>query len=339
MYRASTLAFALIAALAAPHGMAQVPADAASTEAVNTPPGAGHTPPPSPKLIHSLITSARTDDAVLRCKKLMAPSGGHATDVAMRAACALGYIAHGDRIYALGSLPSALALWQRAKALHPPLGLDPAMDHRLNLLQTGASLPAFESAPTPTVEAPQTQARCPTCPLCPTSCPECPKLTAPPPCPKAPDTPTPLVETQAPGPRHGRTLGVGLGVGYDGLASIVVSWMHDEFLSIEASVGAVFPTLDARVRFYGMRSALTPVFGFGMLTPFGSVDHFDAGIEGGFPELYGHGAAAHLDLGLSYAPWPILDIYAGVSFLTTLDGEVEMLVFFPHWAVQTMLYF
>ena len=141
------------------------------------------------------------------------------------------------------------------------------------------------------------------------------------------------------GPRHARGLGVGLSAGYDGLGAIALSWMHDEYLSIEASVGLVFPTLDARIRFYGLRSLVTPVFGVGMLTPLGERDYFDADIQGGFPELYGHGAAAHIDLGVSYAPWPLLDIYAGVSFLTTLDGEVERLVFFPHWSAQTMFYF
>jgi hypothetical protein len=115
--------------------------------------------------------------------------------------------------------------------------------------------------------------------------------------------------------------------------------MHDEFISLEASVGLIFPTLDARIRFFGMRTLVTPVFGVGMLTPLGETDHYDADIQAGFPDLYGHGAAVHVDLGLSYAPWRVLDLYAGVSFLTTLDGEVEMLLFFPHWSAQAVLYF
>ena len=115
--------------------------------------------------------------------------------------------------------------------------------------------------------------------------------------------------------------------------------MHKEFLSLEASVGLLFPTLDARIRFFGTKTLVTPVFGVGMLTPFGDADHFDADIQAGFPELYGHGTAIHVDLGVSYAPWRVVDIYAGVSFMTTLDGEVEMLLFFPHWSVQTVFYF
>lgn len=295
------------------------------------------TPAPSPGAIAKLLEEARTEDAALRCNKLMAPSGGYATVEAMRHACAMAYIAHGDRIYALGSVEPAIALWKRAKSLHPPLGEDPALATRLNVLQRGEALPALAAAMRPSLKEATPAARVP-CP----ACPQCPKLTAPPPCPKAPPCPKGVSTAQAdspPGPRAGRSLGVGFGFGYDGLASLVLSWMHDEFLAIEASVGAIFPTLDARVRFYGMRTPVTPVLGVGMLTPFGSTDYFDAEIEAGFPELYGHGAAIHVDLGVSYAPWPALDIYAGVSFLTTLDGEVEMLVFFPHWAVQTMFYF
>jgi hypothetical protein len=292
--------------------------------------------------VRALVASARTDDAVLRCDRLLKGPGAAPPRPSVRQICAYALTAHGDRIYALGSLKEAKILWARARTLQPELSLDPTMAVRANLLSTGAVLPPMQApmqapkpAPKPAVAIAPSQPTCAPCPACPqppvkpTLCPEAP------PCACA----ATALDGPAPGPRADRGLGLGLGFGFDGLASLVVGWMHDEFLSIEASVGLVFPTLDARVRFYGMRTLVTPVFGVGMLTPFGTTDHFNADIQAGFPELYGHGTAVHIDLGASYAPWPALDLYAGVSFLTTLDGEVEMLVFFPHWSAQAVLYF
>ena len=144
---------------------------------------------------------------------------------------------------------------------------------------------------------------------------------------------------EPPGPRAGRHFGLGLGFGYDGLMSVAFGWMYDELISVEASVGLVFPTLDSRIRIYGFRFPVTPVVGVGMLTPFHDKDYYGAGI-GYFPDLYTHGASFHLDVGVSWAPIEQIDVYAGVAFLTTLDfDDLDQLVMFPMWSVQALWYF
>ena len=315
------------------------PADAPSTASPTGASAAPIQPVTRFQQVRSMIDAARTEDAVLLCDRLLKTVNAAPPSDSLRQICAHALTTHGDRIYALGSLREAKLLWGRACALQPALNLVPAMAVRRNLLDTKTALPAMRAPVEPAGEAQGSTAPplapCPVCPKCEPSPPVKQACPEPPPCPTA----TSPEATSEPGPRAERGLGIGLGFGYDGLTSLVIGWMHEEFLSIEASVGLIFPTLDARVRFFGLKTLVTPVFGVGMLTPLGEADYFDADIQGGFPELYGHGTAVHVDLGVSYAPWPVLDLYAGVSFMTTLDGEVEMLLFFPHWSVQSVLYF
>ena len=301
-----------------------------------TPPSpAAATPAPEThsEVLRGLLASARTGDAVRHCDQLFATSP-EALAPDLKRLCARAHVAHGDRLYALGSLTQAKGTWQSALSLDPTLSDDRAFALRQNALNTQSALQPLTPLPT------EPQQAAPSPPLCPPAppVPVCPR------CPTCPEQPAPSVEAAAeqeapPGPRAERGIGAGLGLGYDGLASVVLSWMHEEYLSLEASVGLIFPTLDARLKVYGSRTPLTPVFGVGMLTPFGVEDHYGAEIDAGFPALYGHGTIVHLDVGLSYAPLPLIDIYAGASFLTSLDAEVEILVFFPHWAFQTILYF
>jgi len=328
--------------------------------------------------IRRLVDHARTGEAVLRCVDTERALGVGDLPRPVAEICARAQAGHGDRLYGIKLLKEAQTHWHEALRLDSRLLDDPAFAPRLAAKGTSAKLAPLTPlppAPAPAPLAPRTSPLAPPAirPLVPVrphtaappsesdllpvpalegGTPVAPQppvrpVLAPAPAasPGAPSTPSSGLaltaqapEPRAPGPRADRYIGAGLGFGYDGLMSVVISWMHDEFLCAEAAVGLIFPTLDARVRIYGVRSALTPVFGLGMLMPFGDGDHYDADIQGGFPELYDHGAAFHLDAGVSWAPATYLDIYGGISFLTTLDGESEMLLFFPHWSVQAIFY-
>ena len=143
----------------------------------------------------------------------------------------------------------------------------------------------------------------------------------------------------APGPRHDRTFGIGLSGGFDGILAITVAVLAHEYLAIEASVGILYPTIDARLRWHGLRSTLSPVLGLGVTTPLGGRERFALEI-GGYRDLYQLGQTVHLDIGLSLAIGDYVDIFAGVALLTTLDQDhPDRLLFFPQAAVQTLCYF
>ena len=145
-------------------------------------------------------------------------------------------------------------------------------------------------------------------------------------------------EEEPGGPRAGRGFGVGLGVGFGGLLSVTAAWMSHEIVSVEISAGLIFPTLDARVRVYGFRSELTPVFGAGLTHPFGGDDPYGADIPD-YENLYTLGPSIHLDLGVSWAPLREVDLFAGVAFVSTLDGgHPDQVFFFPQFAFQAIWY-
>ena len=142
------------------------------------------------------------------------------------------------------------------------------------------------------------------------------------------------------GPRAKHDFGVGLAAGFDGLGALVFGFFADETITVELSVGLVYPVIDARVRWYGLAAALTPVVGLGMTTPLGSKDYYDLGVER-YEALYELGESVHVDLGVAWSP-PVtgLDVFVGVAFVTPLDQEDEdTVLFFPQLAAQVMYYF
>jgi hypothetical protein len=140
------------------------------------------------------------------------------------------------------------------------------------------------------------------------------------------------------GPRGGKIFGLGLGGGFDGLASVVASFLYRERLAVEVSVGLLFPTIDTRVRYFGMKSALTPVVGFGMTTPLSGDARFELEVPG-YTALYRLGQTVHVDVGLSWFVWE-MDLFAGMVFITSLDQEhLDRLLFFPQFGLQAQFLF
>ncbi len=141
------------------------------------------------------------------------------------------------------------------------------------------------------------------------------------------------------GPRHGRTFGVGLSGGFDGILAVTLSVLAGEHVAVEASLGVLFPTLDARVRVFGLKEMLTPVVGLGMVTPLGREERFGLELDS-YRELYELGQLLHVDVGVSFAYGDYLDVFAGVAFMTSLDqNDPDRVLFFPQLAVQTLVYF
>jgi hypothetical protein len=142
-----------------------------------------------------------------------------------------------------------------------------------------------------------------------------------------------------PGPRAGRSIGVGLSGGYDGILAISISAIFQELISVELSIGILYPVLDARVRFYGLRRAFSPVVGFGMTTPLSDKGRFGLKVDA-YDNLYDLGETVHVDLGLSWAPHRRLEIFAGFAFVSSLDADdPDRVLFFPQSSVQALFYF
>ncbi|MCB9733634.1 MAG: hypothetical protein H6745_13625 [Deltaproteobacteria bacterium] len=205
--------------------------------------------------------------------------------------------------------------WEQAADLDPRLLDDPAFATRMKTgLPPGATPPPKrlpgENPPKPHHEH--------------TPPPEPPEPTGPP-----PDA----------GNRWNRDLGVGLGFGFDGAGSLIVGWMSQERFAIEASVGFLYPVIDMRARWFGLKSDFSPVLGLGMTIPFDSEGRFDVSV-GGFDALYALGESIHVDVGLSWAPTRHLDLFAGVAFVTPLDQDnLDTVLFFPQLAFETLWYF
>ncbi len=145
--------------------------------------------------------------------------------------------------------------------------------------------------------------------------------------------------TRPPGPRAGRVFGVGLSGGYDGILAISIGAMFQELISVELSIGVLYPVLDARVRFYGLRRAFSPVVGFGMTTPLSDKGRFGVKADA-YDNLYDLGETVHVDLGLSWAPHRHLEVFAGFAFVCSLDADdPDRVLFFPQSSVQAMFYF
>ena len=133
-------------------------------------------------------------------------------------------------------------------------------------------------------------------------------------------------------------MGIGLSGGFDGLLGVVASFLYEEMLSVEVAVGVLFPTIDTRVRFYGMNAAVTPVFGFGMTTPLEGDARFGLDVPG-YSALYQLGQTLHVDIGVAWRIWE-LDLFGGMAFITSLDqDDFDRLLFFPQFGAQAQFLF
>ena len=133
-------------------------------------------------------------------------------------------------------------------------------------------------------------------------------------------------------------MGIGLSGGFDGLLGVVASFLYKERLSVEVAVGVLFPTIDTRVRFYGMKAAVTPVFGFGMTTPLEGDARFGLDVPG-YSALYQLGQTLHVDIGVAWRIWE-LDLFGGMAFITSLDqDDLDRLLFFPQFGAQAQFLF
>src|SRR5690606_11873002 len=94
----------------------------------------------------------------------------------------------------------------------------------------------------------------------------------------------------------------------------------DDTVTVEIAVGLVYPVVDTRLRWYGVRAAFTPVLGVGMTTPLGERDHFGLGLER-YDALYDLGESIHVDIGVAWTPVRGLDLFVGAAFVTPLDQK------------------
>jgi len=239
----------------------------------------------------------------------------------LRGMCGKAYVGLGDKLLAAGSPENARKRWDQAAAVDPRLMDDADFVRRLD----GSATPKDLKPATPTSAEPKAT----------------PRETKPKPVIK---TPLPLPEERKgpppnAGPRWDRGFGIGLSFGFDGLASLAISWLTDETLLVEVSFGIIYPTADVRVRWLGLRNCVTPYLGIGMLVPFGETDRLGLGI-GSYESLYELGEELHVDVGVAYTPMHQLDLYAGVAFVTPLDQQhPDTVLFFPQFAAGISWYF
>ncbi|MGM0577763.1 MAG: hypothetical protein ACQEXJ_18695 [Myxococcota bacterium] len=267
--------------------------------------------------VGELLAHGEPGAAVVQCDELRAEAerSDRTPPLPAREACARAHLALADLLDDLGDVDEARANLHRAASWDPRLLDDPDFVDRMKHTR-----PRREVAPAPPPPRPRPTRRRP------------PPVSEP-----APDSEPD--RARSPGPRAGRTVGVGLSGGFDGLLGLAVGWMYEELLSVEVGVGVLHPVLDSRIRLYGMRHRLTPVVGLGMTTPLAASGRF--GVDAGpYEELYDLGETVHVDVGLSWAPVGGLDLFAGLVFVTTVDQEhPDRLFFFPQVAAQALWYF
>lgn len=273
-------------------------------------------PKPGVEHIRSEVAAERFGHAAVLCEE------GRAADNSSeyKAICGGAFLALGDKLWAARLTSLARKRWEEAAAWDARLVDDAAFAARLagtwKAPASGGDVTAPDGTPNaggPTISKPSTA--------------------EPNPPAKKPGRPADA------GPRWDLGLGVGLDVGYAGLAALVVGWLADEQFLLEVAVGAVYPTIDLRFRWLGLRRCLTPVVGFGMLVPFGKSDRI--GLElGAYEALYELGEAVHFDLGAAWSPVYGLNLFAGVVFMTPLDqAHADTVVLFPQLAGSVSWYF
>jgi hypothetical protein len=248
--------------------------------------------------------------AITLCEaRLVRPS---TADAEAKRVCAAAYVRLGDRLHLIGASARARSYWDYASKLDLEL-LDDA-DFLVRLAP-----PAPPAVPVPAPRAGLIGAAQQTNPA--GSWPPVVKKVA-----KDPALP--------PGPRAERNFYVGLGAGYDGLASLLIGWCHDERVLLEVSTGLIFPVVDSRVRILGPRREVTTFLGLGMTTPLGGENLFGLDLPT-YEHLYNLGETFHVEGGLSWAVTPKVDLSGAAVFVTSLDGNSpNQIVFFPQFAAQ-----
>jgi hypothetical protein len=253
----------------------------------------------------SMIQAGKPAAAVALCKTQgVTPTF---SDPGARATCALAFMKVADRLHLIGLKSKARAFWRHASKLDLTLLDDPKF-----LVRLSSEPPPLAAKPraSPAIVRAQPIAR------------RAPAIAVA----KPPITP--------PGPRASSDLYLGLGGGFDGLASLHIGWCHKERVLIETSIGLVFPLIDTRIRVLGSRSDLTTYVGAGMSTPLSRQDTLGLEIPT-YESLYALGQTVHVDLGLAWAFQESLEAFAGAVFVTSLDAnDPNQIIFFPQLSFQ-----
>ena len=250
-----------------------------------------------------------------------------------RATCALAFMKVADRLHLVGLKAKARAFWRHASKLDLTLLDDPKFLVRLS---PEPPPPAPNPRPSPVIVrgepiSPRTPQIVRAEPITPRG-PEI--VRAQPMAPRAALIAVAKAPLTPPGPRANSDLYLGLGGGFDGLASLHIGWCHEERVLIETSIGLVFPLIDTRIRVLGSRTELTPYVGAGMTTPLSRQDTLGLELPT-YESLYALGQTVHVDLGLAWAFRENLEAFAGAAFVTSLDAnDPNQVVFFPQLSFQ-----
>lgn len=266
----------------------------------------------------SMIQAGKPAAAVALCKAQgVTPTF---SDPGARATCALAFMKVADRLHLIGLKAKARAFWHHASKLDLTLLDDPKF-----LVRLSPEPPPLAAKPRPSpgiVRAQPIVREAPTV------------VRAEPIARRAPTVAVAKPPLTPPGPRASSDLYLGLGGGFDGLASLHIGWCHEERVLIETSIGLVFPLIDTRIRVLGSRSELTPYVGAGMSTPLSRQDTLGLEIPT-YESLYALGQTVHVDLGLAWAFQESLEAFAGAVFVTSLDAnDPNQIIFFPQVSFQ-----
>ncbi len=318
-------------------------AEPAPTEVAPSPPATDEPTPatqpaaePSPlDRVRKALAMERFGTAVVLCEEMDVRTRVEdaSLDQATRTSCGAAYLSLGDKLAAMGSMSGARKRWEQAAEVDPRLLDDAAFSKRM---MSGETPTSPKPTVTPAPAATQTPA---TGSWVSRRTPARPTTQRPKSKPKPRAKPRQRERPDDAGPRYDWGLGVGVGAGFDGVASLILSWMTDETIALELSIGVIYPVADTRVRWYGIRGALTPVLGFGMTTPFGSTDRFGLNAAG-FNALYELGESFHIDIGVAWTFAEHVDVFAGLAFVTPFDQDnPDTVVLFPQAALQLSWYF
>jgi len=306
------------------------------------PEGDGADEPPAPPdplaaAVRAQLEAERYGSGVVLCEEARRAAGGDVTELtaAARMACGEALLYLGDRLYAIGSESGARQRWEQAAAIDPRLLDDADFLFRMTRGRPPAAYeipPRRREPPSGGVEADGRD--------------EVREHLPPPGAP--PGEASAEVEADddvldtlppAPGPRARRGLGLGVSGGFDGVAGLLVSWMAQEVLAVEVSVGLIYPVVDTRARWYGLRAPVSPILGLGITIPLGREDRFGFELPG-YDALYELGDSIHVDIGVAWAATANLELLVAIAFVTPIDqGHLDTVIFFPQLAGQVVYYF
>ncbi len=258
--------------------------------------------------IEAAVAAEQFGTAVVLCGDALKVE---APDLELRALCGKAHVGLGDRLLAAGSPANARVRWEEAATIDPRLMDDPGFVKRLAGLPKAAvpDSPETTKEPDPTRNPPV-------------------RRPAPRPRPE-PVKVEPRVQGPDDGPRWDLGFGLGLSFGYDGLASVTMSWLTDQRYLVEVALGIIYPSADVRFRWFGLTNCVTPYLGAGLFVPFGSKDRLGLDLSS-YESLYELGESLHVDVGIAYMPVIGLDLTAGISFVTPFDQDhPDTVLFFP----------